>query len=120
MNSEKHQHLDDLIGKLCVVGKAAWLFEAARAACSGPLAGCSWDGGLAHSSYSNNEANREVIVFPDMPFVILEERQVRSGHPGDVLVCLKILLGDKIKYICSGANPIEFKQALKQRKKFGE
>lgn len=112
MNSEKHQHLDDLIGKLCVVGKAAWLFEAPR---------YPWDGGLAHSSYSNTEANREVIVFPDMPFVILEERQVGvTEGPGDVLVCLKILLGDKIKYICSGANPIEFKHALKQRKKDGE
>ena len=104
MNSEKHQHLDDLIGKLCVVSKAAFMFAAPR---------YPWDGGLAHSSYSNNEANREVIVFPDMPFVILEERQVRSEDLAAVLVCLKILLGDKIKYICSGANPVEFKQALK-------
>jgi hypothetical protein len=114
MNSEKHQHLKDLIGKLCVVSKAAWLFAA-------PLD--ALDGGLAHSSYSNNEANREVIVFPDMPFVILEERHVeRSGmcFPGDDLVCLKILLGDKITYICSGASPIEFEHALKQRKKDGE
>lgn len=99
-------YLITLEGKLCVVDRAAWLYA------TSPL----HDGGLVHSSYSATKENREIAIFPDMPFILLKAEGTEDGYAGS----LQILLEDKIKYICAGCQPIELKDALKYRKKYGK
>lgn len=117
---ELEEKISGRIGKLCLVRDAVWFHNNADDGAYGSV--------CAHSSYQPTAENREEILFPDTPFILLDVAQGEllrssgdhaSSRPEigtEFRPCYKILLGDEIKFISNRAEFQEYHQAVRWEK----